>query len=83
MGLFAGGLIGAGDAKMYSSLAFAVLPSQALQLLGWISAAGLVVLAAMAIAKRLKGVPLREMGKSFTVPFAVPIAAGFAITVLS
>lgn len=80
MGLFAIGFIGAGDAKMYSSVAFAIAPGDALQMLGWTSATGLGLLIFMALARRAMGKPLREDGKSFTVPYAVPIALGFMLT---
>lgn len=82
MALFAGGLIGAGDAKMYSSVAFAIAPGDALAMLGWTSVTGLGLLVLMAGTRRILGKPLRENGKSFTVPYAVPIALGFILTVI-
>ncbi len=82
MALFATGFIGAGDAKMYSSAAFAVPLGGALQMLGWTSVAGLGLLIVMAATRRLSGKPLREGGKSFTVPYAVPITIGFTVTAL-
>jgi len=82
MGLFAVRFIGAGDAKLYSSLAFAVPPAEALPMLGWTSITGLVVIVIMAIVRRASGQPLRQDGKGFSVPYGVPIAIGFALTKL-
>jgi len=80
MALFAIGFIGAGDAKMYSAIAFAIAPNNAFEMLGWTSLAGLLLLVLMAVARRASGKPLRENGKSFTVPYGVPISLGFVLT---
>lgn len=82
MALFAAGMIGAGDAKMYSSAAFAIAPAKALTMLGWTSVIGLVVLIGMYVGKRIAGIPIKKDGKSFTLPYGVPIAAGFWLTIL-
>jgi len=82
MVLFAVGFIGAGDAKMYSAVAFAIPLSNALEMLGWTSATGLTVLIIMFVARRIAGKPIKNEGKSFTVPYGVAIAAGFWITSL-
>lgn len=82
MALFAAGFIGAGDAKMYSSIAFAIGLGDALGMLGWTSVAGLFLLVSMALARRVSGKPLRKDGKSFAVPYGVAISAGFILTVM-
>lgn len=82
MALFGIGFIGAGDAKMYSCVAFAIPLQQALVMLGWTSLAGFVVLVAMSATRRISGVPLRKDGKGFPVPYGVAIAAGFWLTAL-
>lgn len=80
MMLFRIGFIGAGDAKMYSSLAFAVSPDDALKMIGWTSVSGLVLIVVMAIVLRASGQPLRKNGKGFSVPYGVAIALGFVLT---
>ena len=83
IGLFAIGFIGAGDAKLYSTAAFALPLGKALPMLGWTSVTGLGVLIVMAIARRAMGLPLRKDGKGFTVPYGVAISGGFWITTLT
>lgn len=83
IGLFAAGFIGAGDAKLYSTAAFALPLGEALPMLGWTSVTGLGVLIAMSIVRRARGLPLRKDGKGFSVPYGVAIAGGFWITTLT
>lgn len=83
MVLFGVGFIGAGDAKMYSAVAFAIPLPNALEMLGWTSVAGLTVLIAMFLARRIAGKPISKDGKSFTVPYGVAVATGFWLTILS
>ncbi|MCT2400069.1 A24 family peptidase [Novosphingobium mangrovi (ex Huang et al. 2023)] len=81
MGLFALGMIGGGDAKLYSAAALAIPFSRALSLLGWTSLVGLVLLVAMMILRR--SLALRKKGKTaFTVPYGVAIAGGLMLALL-
>ncbi|MEL1251009.1 A24 family peptidase [Aurantiacibacter gilvus] len=82
-GLFAIGFIGAGDAKMYSATAFALPLPSALPMLGWTSLAGFILLVGMLATRWMAGKPLRQDGKSFTVPYGVAIAGGLWLTQLS
>jgi prepilin peptidase CpaA len=80
--LFAAGLIGGGDAKFYAAAALSVPASPLagpLGMLGWTSAAGLVLLIGMAIGRRMLGVPGSFM-KGWQVPYGVAIASGFLLT---
>jgi prepilin peptidase CpaA len=83
--LFALGAIGGGDAKLYAAAALA-LPLQAgLSLLGWTSAAGLILLIVMIVGNRLfsrRRQSLHDMRK-MEVPYGVAIAAGFAVATLT
>ena len=82
IGLFALGVIGGGDAKFYSAAALAVPLQAGFVLLGWTSAAGIVLLIVLVVGKLLfskTGRSLREMRK-MQVPYGVAIAAGFALT---
>ena len=79
--LFRLGAIGGGDAKFYAAAACAIPASPVagpLALLGWTSAAGLALLIAMAIGRRILGRPV--FLKGWAVPYGVAIAAGFLIT---
>jgi prepilin peptidase CpaA len=83
--LFAVGAIGGGDAKFYAAAAFAIPLRDGLALLGWTSAAGLVLLIVMIVGNRLFGKTrqsLRQMRK-MEVPYGVAIAAGFALALLA
>jgi prepilin peptidase CpaA len=82
MGLFAVGFIGAGDAKMYSAVGFAIPLPNALEMLGWTSVAGLAVLIATYVTRRVAGKPISKDGKSFTVPYGAAIATGLWLTIL-
>jgi prepilin peptidase CpaA len=85
IGLFALGMIGGGDAKFYSAAALAVPLQRGLVLLGWTSAAGILLLVALVTGRLLfakSGKSLREMRK-MPVPYGVAIAAGFALTTLA
>lgn len=80
--LFRLGAIGGGDAKFYAAAACAIplTPAAApLALLGWTSAAGLVLLIAMATGRRVLGRPGGIL-KGWAVPYGVAVAAGFWIT---
>jgi prepilin peptidase CpaA len=80
--LFATGAIGGGDAKFYAAAALAIPASPIagpLAMLGWTSAAGLVLLIGMAIGRRMLGRPGSFM-KGWQVPYGVAIAAGFLLT---
>ncbi|WP_052223205.1 A24 family peptidase [Novosphingobium malaysiense] len=82
MGLFALGVIGGGDAKLYSAAALAIPLSEWYVLLGWTSLVGLVLLLVMMALRR--SVAVRKEGKSaFSVPYGVAIAGGFVITIFS
>jgi prepilin peptidase CpaA len=83
--LFALGAIGGGDAKFYSVAALAVPVQNGFELLGWTSAAGLVLLIGLAAARLLfkrTGRSLRELRK-MQVPYGIAIATGFALTTLA
>jgi prepilin peptidase CpaA len=85
IGLFALGVIGGGDAKFYAAAALAVPLKAGFTLLGWTSAAGLVLLVVLVAGKLLfasSGKSMREMRK-MPVPYGVAIAAGFALTTLA
>lgn len=78
--LFRLGAIGGGDAKFYAAAACAIPASPVagpLALLGWTSAAGLALLIAMAIGRRLLGRSVFQRG--WAVPYGVAIAAGLWI----
>ncbi|MXP41611.1 peptidase A24 [Altererythrobacter soli] len=80
--LFALGAIGGGDAKFYAAAALAIPASPVagpLALLGWTSAAGLVLLITMAVGRRMLGRPGSFL-KGWEVPYGVAIAAGFLLT---
>jgi len=82
--LFAGGIVGGGDAKFYSAAALAVPLQSGLTLLGWTSAAGLVLLVVIVVGNRLFArvrKSIKELRK-MEVPYGVAIAAGFALTKL-
>lgn len=82
--LFRLGAIGGGDAKFYAAAALAIPASPVtgpLALLGWTSAAGLVLLIAMATGRRMLGRP-GGLLKGWAVPYGVAIAAGFVIALL-
>ncbi len=81
--LFRFGLIGGGDAKFYSAVAFGVPLNQALLLLGWVSIAGLLLLLVM-VAMRMGGMPIgpRDANGRVLVPYGVAIGLGFALTLL-
>lgn len=77
MALFAIKAIGAGDAKFYSAAAFAVPLDRALPMLGWVALVGLVVVIFLVIFYRgLKRVQDGQR-KSWTLPYGLPICAGF------
>lgn len=80
--LFALGAIGGGDAKFYAAAALSIPASSfggPLTMLGWTSAAGLILLIGMAIGRRMLGRPGSFM-KGWQVPYGVAIAAGFLLT---
>jgi prepilin peptidase CpaA len=80
--LFRLGAIGGGDAKFYAAAALAIPASPMagpLAMVGWTSAAGLVLLIAMATGRRMLGRP-GGLLKGWAVPYGVAIAAGFLIT---
>ena len=81
MVLFRLGAIGGGDAKFYAAAASAVPLSDALPLLGWTSAVGLLLLIVMAVARRARR-NAQESGllRGWTVPYGVAIFAGFGLT---
>lgn len=85
MGLFRFGAIGGGDAKFYAACACAVpaVPASGpLALLGWTSAAGLTLLIAMMIGRRVKGTVGGRLLRGWEVPYGVAIAAGLWVAVL-
>jgi prepilin peptidase CpaA len=85
IGLFAMGAIGGGDAKFYSAAALAVPLQNGFALLGWTSAAGIVLLFVLVVAKLMfarTGRSLRDLRK-MQVPYGIAIAAGFALTALA
>lgn len=81
MVLFRFRVIGGGDAKFYAAAACALPLSEGLYFLGWTSAAGLVLLIAMAIGRRFlassRGTPIF---RGWQVPYGVAIFAGFGLT---
>ncbi len=80
--LFRAGMIGGGDAKFYGAAALAVPLAAALPMLGWTSLAGLVVLVSMVSFRALTGGGKATKKDSWTVPYGVPIAAGFVAVIL-
>ena len=83
--LFGFGIIGGGDAKFYAAAALAIPLQNALALLGWTSAAGLVLLVVIVIGNRLlakRRKSLQELRK-MEVPYGVAIASGFALATLA
>jgi prepilin peptidase CpaA len=83
--LFAWGVIGGGDAKFYAAAALAIPLQQGLTLLGWTSAAGLVLLVVIVIGNRLFAKirkSLKQLRK-MEIPYGVAIAAGFALATLT
>lgn len=76
MALFAMGAIGAGDAKFYAALAFAVPIDRGLAMIGWMSAAGLGMLVIMMIGRRI-GSARASSDEQWTVPYGVAIYLGF------
>lgn len=84
MGLFAGGLIGGGDAKFYAAGALSLPLAKALPTLGWTVTAGLVLLIVMVAGRKLfvkSGNSFAELRK-MELPYGVAIAAGLGITQL-
>jgi prepilin peptidase CpaA len=75
--LFAGRLIGAGDAKFYAAAALAVPLDRALAMLGWVALSGLVLVALMFAWYRGLKVTRGETKQSWTLPYGVPIFCGF------
>jgi len=84
MGLFAAGLIGGGDAKLYAASALTIPLADALAMLGWTSVAGFVILLVMFASRRV--FPSRDTdrptGEKMLVPYGVAIAIGLAVTIL-
>lgn len=82
--LFRFRVIGGGDAKFYAAAACAVpiVPAAGpLALLGWTSAAGLVLLLVMVLGRRLAKVASKgSLLKGWEVPYGVAIAAGVGLT---
>lgn len=76
MALFAGGVIGGGDAKFYAALALWFPLGAGLRLLLLVSLAGLVLTLAMAALAWRSGRRLRSGPGGQTVPYGVAIAAG-------
>jgi len=85
IGLFALGAIGGGDAKLYAAAALALPLRAGLSLLGWTSAAGLVLLIVMIVGNRLFSSTRRSLHemRKMEVPYGVAIAAGFALATLT
>ncbi len=87
MALFAAGMIGGGDAKFYAAAALSVPATSlpiALELLGWTSLAGLILLLIMMIWRRTRSAPeSRSLFKGWEVPYGVAIAAGLWLTILN
>jgi prepilin peptidase CpaA len=83
--LFALGAIGGGDAKFYAAAALAVPLQGGLALLGWTSAAGLVLLVVMIVGNRLFARTRQSLQqlRKMEVPYGVAIAAGFALATLT
>lgn len=79
--LFRFGLIGGGDAKFYAAAACGVPLVEGVRLLGWTSAAGLLLLAALAALRLLSGKSLSAM-RGYSVPYGVAIFFGFTATQL-
>ena len=81
MALFRFRIIGGGDAKFYAAAACAIPSGDALRFLGWTSAAGMVLLLAMVIGRRIlpstRGTPVL---RGWEVPYGIAIFAGFALT---
>ena len=81
MALFRFRIIGGGDAKFYAAAACAIPLREALYFLGWTSAAGMVLLFAMAIGRRfLKSARGTPILRGWEVPYGIAIFAGFALT---
>jgi len=86
MALFGIGAIGGGDAKFYAAAALAVPASPVagpLALLGWTSLAGLLLLIAMVIGRRVRQRSVKGgLLKGWAVPYGAAIAAGLWITLV-
>ena len=81
--LFRIGMIGGGDAKFYAAAATGLPFEKVLSMLGWTSVTGLCLLVAMALVRRMRGLPVVSGpdGKSWSVPYGVAIFGGFAATI--
>jgi len=79
--LFSVGAIGGGDAKFYAAAASAVPVNNALPMLGWTSATGLLLLVVMAFGRRVRRDARRTpLFRGWTVPYGAAIFAGFGLT---
>jgi len=83
--LFAFGIIGGGDAKFYAAAALAIPLQNGLALLGWTSAAGLVLLVVIIVGNRTVAKVRKPLGelRKMEVPYGVAIASGFALATLA
>ena len=77
--LFRLGMIGGGDAKFYAAAACGVPLANGIELLGWTSVAGILLLAALTAVRMLSGRRLSEM-RGYSMPYGVAIFLGFAAT---
>jgi prepilin peptidase CpaA len=85
IGLFALGVIGAGDAKYYAASATWFSLGTGLRLLLWVSLAGLALFFVWFVWRRLRGIKIRTgaADDSDKFPYGVAIAAGSVLTALA
>ena len=74
--LFAGGIIGGGDAKFYTGMAAYFPLAMGLKLVMWVTLLGGALVLGWILLRRLRGIPLRRDGDQGKFPYGVAIAAG-------
>ena len=74
--LFAGGIIGGGDAKFYAGMAAYFPLAMGLQLVLWVVIVGGLLVLGWILQRRLRGVQLRRDGDHGKFPYGVAITAG-------
>lgn len=74
--LFAGRIIGGGDAKFYAGMAAYFPLAMGLKLVIWVTLVGGALVLGWILLRRMRGVPLRRDGDHGKFPYGVAIAAG-------
>ncbi|MFZ9396572.1 MAG: A24 family peptidase [Erythrobacter sp.] len=76
MALFAGGIIGGGDAKFYTGMAAYFPLAMGLKLVMWVTLLGGALVLVWILQRRLRGIPLKRDGDHGKFPYGVAIAVG-------